>query len=103
MKCLLSSFSADENRSQDPSAKVTEDSLYYSGMHSDSSIKFVTLYQRESCLDSLDAAADSEKPSTSKQGLNMLKKFPSAPSKVFLRSNASIPKPPSPSSSEDKG
>ncbi|XP_054551536.1 fibrous sheath-interacting protein 2-like [Talpa occidentalis] len=98
---LPSFTSEDEYRSQDPSAKVTEDSLYYSRLDRDNSVKFVTLYQRESCLDKLSSSkegtSDSKKPSTSKQGLNMLRKVPSVLSKVFSRSNANVPKSSSPS------
>lgn len=98
---LPSFTSADENRSQDPSAKVTEDSLFFSGLNSENSIKFVTLYQRDSYMGNLspskDGTSDSEKPSTSKQGLATLEKLPLLPPKVLSRSKAGVPQSPPPS------
>ncbi|XP_034504749.1 fibrous sheath-interacting protein 2 isoform X2 [Ailuropoda melanoleuca] len=60
----LPSFSSDDDRLSDPSAKITE---------------------------------DADKPSTSKQGSEMMKKVSSALSKVFSRSNANVSKSSSPS------
>ncbi|GAB5584899.1 fibrous sheath-interacting protein 2-like [Prionailurus iriomotensis] len=59
-----------------------------------STIKFITLYQRESGLGSLyssnDGISDADKPSTSKQRSEMLKKASSVLSKVFSRSKANV-------------
>ncbi|XP_072599617.1 fibrous sheath-interacting protein 2-like [Vulpes vulpes] len=93
----LPSFSSDDDdRPSDPSAKVTEESFEFSDMENASSIKFITLYQRESALASLcpssDGTSDADKPSTSKQGSEMMKKGSSALSKVFSRSNANVSK-----------
>ncbi|XP_041597164.1 fibrous sheath-interacting protein 2-like isoform X8 [Vulpes lagopus] len=93
----LPSFSSDDDdRPSDPSAKVTEESFEFSDMENASSIKFITLYQRESALASLcpssDGTSGADKPSTSKQGSEMMKKGSSALSKVFSRSNANVSK-----------
>ncbi|XP_072673892.1 fibrous sheath-interacting protein 2-like [Canis lupus baileyi] len=98
----LPSFSSDDDdRPSDPSAKITEESFEFSDMENASSIKFITLYQRESALASLcpssDGTSDADKPSTSKQGSEMMKKGSSALSKVFSRSNANVLKSSSPS------
>ncbi|XP_059013402.1 fibrous sheath-interacting protein 2-like isoform X2 [Mustela lutreola] len=97
----LPSFSSDEDdRPSDPSAKVTEESFEYPDLENASSIKFITLYQRESALASLyssnDGISDAGKPSTSKHGSEMMKKVSTALSKVFSRSNASASKSSSP-------
>ncbi|XP_032186524.1 fibrous sheath-interacting protein 2-like isoform X3 [Mustela erminea] len=97
----LPSFSSDEDdRPSDPSAKVTEESFEYLDLENASSIKFITLYQRESALASLyssnDGISDAGKPSTSKHGSEMMKKVSTALSKVFSRSNASASKSSSP-------
>ncbi|XP_030885958.1 fibrous sheath-interacting protein 2-like [Leptonychotes weddellii] len=61
---------------------------------------FITLYQCESALAGLyssnDDTSDADKPSTSKQGSEMMKKVSSALSKVFSRSNANVSKSSSP-------
>ncbi|CAD7682740.1 unnamed protein product [Nyctereutes procyonoides] len=93
----LPSFSSDDDdRPSDPSAKITEESFEFSDMENASSIKFITLYQRESALASLcpssDGTSDADKPSTSKKGSEMMKKGSSALSKVFSRSNANVSK-----------
>ncbi|XP_047570918.1 fibrous sheath-interacting protein 2-like isoform X6 [Lutra lutra] len=101
----LPSFSSDEDdRRSDPSAKITEESFEYPDLENASSIKFITLYQRESALAGLyssnDGISDADKPSTSKHGSEMMKKVSLALSKAFSRSNANASKssspPPSP-------
>ncbi|XP_032699229.1 fibrous sheath-interacting protein 2-like isoform X2 [Lontra canadensis] len=97
----LPSFSSDEDdRRSDPSAKITEESFEYPDLENASSIKFITLYQRESALAGLyssnDGISDADKPSTSKHGSEMMKKVSSALSKVFSRSNANVSKSSSP-------
>ncbi|XP_072812453.1 fibrous sheath-interacting protein 2-like [Vicugna pacos] len=98
----LPSFSSnDDERPSDPSAKITEESFECPDPDNLSSTEFVTLYQRESALASLyasnDSTPDSDKPSTSKQGSEMMRKLSSALSKMFSRSNANVPKSSSPS------
>ncbi|KAB1252625.1 Fibrous sheath-interacting protein 2 [Camelus dromedarius] len=99
----LPSFSSnDDERPSDPSAKITEESFECPDPDNLSSIEqFVTLYQRKSSLASLytsnDSTPDSDKPSTSKQGSEMMRKLSSALSKMFSGSNANVPKSSSPS------
>ncbi|XP_077003058.1 fibrous sheath-interacting protein 2-like [Tamandua tetradactyla] len=104
---LFSLSSDDDDRPSDPSAKITEESLEDPDLKNSSSIKLITLYRRQSALastySSSDGISDSDKPSTSKQGSEMMKKVSSALSKVFSRSNMDIPKssslpPPAPPS-----
>uniref|UniRef100_A0A8D1LAM1 Fibrous sheath-interacting protein 2 C-terminal domain-containing protein n=1 Tax=Sus scrofa TaxID=9823 RepID=A0A8D1LAM1_PIG len=97
----LPSFSSgNEEHPSDPSAKITEESFDCLDLEKSSSVKFVTLYQRESALASLhssnDGISDSDKPNTSKQGSEMMRKVSSALSKMFSRS-AHVPKSSSPS------
>ncbi|XP_058147116.1 fibrous sheath-interacting protein 2-like [Dasypus novemcinctus] len=90
------SQSAHDGRPSDPSAKITEESSEDLELKNSSSIKFITLYRRQSALPSTcssnDGISDNEKPSTSQQGSEMKKKISSALSKVFSRSNINIPK-----------
>ncbi|XP_073083527.1 fibrous sheath-interacting protein 2-like isoform X1 [Manis javanica] len=84
----------------DTSAKMTEESID-PDLENASSIEFVTLCQHESALTSLyssnDDISDVDKPSTSKQGSEMMRKVSPGLSKVFSRFNASVPKSSSPS------
>nr|XP_044619157.1 fibrous sheath-interacting protein 2-like [Equus asinus] len=100
-EALPSFSSVDDNSLPDPSAKITEDSLECPDLENASSIKFTTLFQRESALAGLhssnDDIPDADKPSTSKQGSEMMRKVSSALPKVFSICNASAPQTPSPS------
>ncbi|XP_060038622.1 fibrous sheath-interacting protein 2-like [Erinaceus europaeus] len=109
---LPSFTSNDEDHSTGPSAKITEDSLYRIGLESTSSLKFYTLFQRESMGTSIPSSkggtsgvmADDENAGTSKQRVGVIKKMSSALSKLFPKPNADIPKssPPSPPNVDKK-
>ncbi|XP_023590069.1 fibrous sheath-interacting protein 2-like [Trichechus manatus latirostris] len=94
----LTSFSSDNEEDQmpDPSAKITEDSFEFFTPENPSSIKFTTLFQRDSILastsSSKDGTSDSGKRVNSKRKLKMMKKVSSTLSKVFPRSDANKPK-----------
>ncbi|XP_027390064.1 fibrous sheath-interacting protein 2-like [Bos indicus x Bos taurus] len=100
---LASSSSFDDEHSTDPGAKVTEESLECPCLENLSSLEVLTLYQRRSDLtspySSNDGTSDFEKPHTSSRQRSemMRKKISSTFSKVFSRSNTSVPKPFSPS------
>ncbi|KAG3272913.1 fibrous sheath-interacting protein 2 [Ictidomys tridecemlineatus] len=100
---LPSYSSSDDDRPPDPSAKITEESLAELDPERSGSVKFTTLFQRASILSNVQSSSDDladPKPSTSKQGSEMMKKMSSAMAKAFSRSNANIskssPPPPSP-------
>ncbi|KAM9180291.1 fibrous sheath-interacting protein 2-like [Dugong dugon] len=94
----LTSFSSDDEEDQmpDPSAKITEDSFEFFTPENPSSIKFTTLFQRDSILastsSSKDGTSNSGKHVTSKGKLKMMKTVSSTLSKVFPRSDANKPK-----------
>ncbi|XP_023381266.1 fibrous sheath-interacting protein 2-like [Pteropus vampyrus] len=80
----LPSFSSDDDdRPSDPSAKITEDSFE---LESASNVEF-----------SFGLFTDTDKPSTSKQGSEIMRKVSSVLSKVFSRSKDNVPKSSSPS------
>ncbi|XP_006165925.1 fibrous sheath-interacting protein 2 isoform X2 [Tupaia chinensis] len=84
----------------DPSAKITEESLADLDLEHSESVKFTTLFQRGSALNharsSHDNIPDANKPSTSKQGSQIMKKMSAVLSKVFSKSNANLPESSSP-------
>ncbi|XP_057573554.1 fibrous sheath-interacting protein 2-like [Hippopotamus amphibius kiboko] len=106
----LPSFSSgDDERPSDPSAKITEEWRQPSELHC---AAHKLMKAASGCLEgdlpqlekrdnlphfSFGLFTDSDKPSTSKQGSEIMKKVSSALSEVFSRSNANVPKSSSPS------
>nr|XP_051683469.1 fibrous sheath-interacting protein 2 isoform X2 [Oryctolagus cuniculus] len=108
----VTSYSSDyDDHSPDPSTKITKEDLENLDADKSSSIKFVTLFQRDSALtnghSSNDDTSDSM-PSTSRQGSEVRKNISTALSKMFSRPDVNAkpwfrsPPPPPPPPSPDQ-